>query len=82
MIQNESGGDDGRTKSRTDRKCNQTWGKKKNKIIAGQCQLREIVKTLCVRVYVMYSLPDRQFFEVHKKLFKEDLGGAIAIFDP
>lgn len=83
MIQNESGGDDGRTMNRADRKCNQTWGKKnKNKIIAAQCQLREIVKTLCGRVYIMYFLPDRQFFEVHEKLFKEDLGGAMAIFDP
>lgn len=30
----------------------------------------------------MYSLPDRQFFEVHEKLFKEDIGGAMAISDP
>lgn len=56
--------------------------KQKKKIIAGQCQLRQIVKTLCGRVYIMYSLPDRQFFKVRKKLFKEDLGGAMTISDP
>lgn len=62
MIQNEIGGEDGRTKNRASRKCYQTSEKQKKKIIiAGQCKLREIVKTLCGRVYILYSLPDRPF---------------------
>lgn len=65
---------------KTERTANVSWQVKRKiekhkKKIDGQCQLREIVKTLCGRVYILYFLPNRsrQFYIVYKKLFKEEL---------
>lgn len=70
MILNKIG-DDGRTQSRLNRKCYLTSQREREKThkIDGQCQLREMAKTLCGRVYILYSNKNRQIYLFIQNVF-------------